>query len=354
VIPFVILALPRSRTYWLSRLLTYRGYQCAHEQARYLRGIDDVRSWLSQDYVGSCETAAARWWRLIKMYRPETRIVVVRRPVVEVVDSLMRVPGVNFDCARLTALIARQDRALDQVAKHALAVEYADLAREDICREVFEHCLPYDFDRDWWFALDQQNLQCDLPAMMRYFQAHAPQLFRLTTAATRALRSNRPRETLLPDIDVVFREESWDNFFRDGAALFAEHSVAVGDPSNEWQAKNIPLMRALCDAGAASAVTARVNGRMMGYLLTFYGPSLENAKRLVGTQTIFFASKDAHGMNLGMRLQRASIEAAKRRGAGEILMRAGVRGSGPKMGALYRRLGAEDAGHLYRLSLEAG
>ena len=249
--------------------------------------------------------------------------------------------------------MSRQDRVLNQVAKHALAVEYADLAREDVCRGVFEYCLPYDFDRDWWFAMDQQNLHCDLLAMVRYFQAHAPQMARLTTAATRALRSNRSRETLLPDIDVVFREESFEDFYRDGSVLFAEHCEAVGEPSNEWQIKNIPLIRALFDAGAASAVTARVNGRMMGYLLTFYGPSMENAERLVGTQTIFFASKDAHGMNLGMRLQRASIEAAKRRGASEILMRAGVRGSGPKMGALYRRLGAEDAGHLYRLSLEA-
>jgi hypothetical protein len=63
----------------------------------------------------------------------------------------------------------------------------------------------------------------------------------------------------------------------------------------------------------------------------------------------FFASKDMPGV--GMKLQRASIEALRQRGVGELLMKAGVRGDGPRLGSMFRRLGAEDCGQLYRIAL---
>jgi hypothetical protein len=36
----------------------------------------------------------------------------------------------------------------------------------------------------------------------------------------------------------------------------------------------------------------------------------------------------------------------------EIVYRAGVRGSGPKLGAIFRRLGADDFGQIYKLVLD--
>ena len=56
-----------------------------------MRMLSDVQAWLSQDAVGTAETAGAPWWRLLPRYRPDARVVVVRRPVREVVDSLMRI-----------------------------------------------------------------------------------------------------------------------------------------------------------------------------------------------------------------------------------------------------------------------
>ena len=54
-----------------------------------------------------------------------------------------------------------------------------------------------------------------------------------------------------------------------------------------------------------------------------------------------------------MKLQRAAIETLQARGVNEVFFRAGVRGSGPRMGAMYRRLGAADDGQLYKLNLKA-
>jgi hypothetical protein len=52
-----------------------------------------------------------------------------------------------------------------------------------------------------------------------------------------------------------------------------------------------------------------------------------------------------------MKLQRASIEALRNKGVGEVIFRAGTRGSAERVSVLYRRLGGEDFGQLYRLDL---
>ena len=305
------------------------------------------------DAAGSCETAAALWWRLIAKYRPDTRVVVVRRPVEEVLDSLMRVPGTAFDAAKVRAVLIRQDRALDLVAKRALTVRYDGLATEETCRTVFEHCLPYSHDSARWAEMNGRNLQCDLPALLRYSTAHRPQLARAAWLATRTVRRNRRMFSMEGRGGVKIQEESFDVFFRDAQLLAAEHLVAIGETPDNWNNKNLAFMRQIEDGGAWSIVTARLNGRMLGYLMTVLTPSLEQSEAPVAVQTAFFASQDAKGMNLGMQLQRASIEAVRARGVRDIVMRAGVRGAGPRMGVLYQRLGAVDDGHMYRLNLKA-
>ena len=94
--PFVVFALPRSRSFWLSRYLSCAGYHCWHEQAPHFRSLGDVQAWLSQDFTGASETTAAPFWRTIVAARPDVRVLVVRRPVGEVVDSLMRLDMRGF------------------------------------------------------------------------------------------------------------------------------------------------------------------------------------------------------------------------------------------------------------------
>ena len=50
-----------------------------------------------------------------------------------------------------------------------------------------------------------------------------------------------------------------------------------------------------------------------------------------------------------MRLLMRANDALRERGVQQIWMRAGVAGSGPRMGAVYRRLGAQPWGELYKL-----
>ena len=360
--PFLILALPRSRTAWLSRFLSYRPWTCWHEQARYVRDVTDVRSWLSQPFTGSAETTGARWWRLINALRPDAKIVVIRRPVDEVVESVMRIDlgeGRTFSRPLLTTTLQRLDRALDDVEHRLspLSVEFKSLESEETCKQVFEHCLETPHDHDWWKSLATVNVQCDFPALMRYTAAFRPQLMvagrRCLYETRRLVRPESCRISVLSEQDdgITIRQEPWPIFWKDGVDLFREHCKAVDEPEDQYLRKNLGMFSALDKTNRWHVVTARCNGRMLGYLVSIIAPSIESERVTTATQTLFFVSEDAKSKALGLRLQRASIAALHGRGVNEIYMRAGVRGAGPNLGTLYRRVGAREFGSLYKLSL---
>ncbi len=267
---FLVLAMPRSRTTWLSRFLTYGEWACGHEELRHMRSLDDVKAWFTQDYTGTAETAAAPFWRLI----PEgTKIVLIRRPVAESVDSLMALP-LPFDRAALEKALTYHDRKLDQIEARlpCLSVEYDSLGDEETCARIFEHCLPYGHDSAHWRNLAAVNVQCNMPALVRYVQAFP--MDRLGAQAKhRMLARLALRETAAPD-GMTFQAETFDAWIAGAQHLFDEHLVQVDEAPGDWQKKNIPLMRRLYDAGAMQIMTARSNGRMFGYLMTLINYSL--------------------------------------------------------------------------------
>jgi GNAT superfamily N-acetyltransferase len=320
-----------------------------------MRSLDDVRSWLAMPLTGTVETAAAPFWRLLEGPGGfgEVKVAVVHRPPSEVVASFLTAAPGMFDADRLETLISRLDGKLRQIERRlpgVLSLTFDDLATEAGCAAMFEHCLPYRHDRDWWERCASVNLQTDLPATLRYYNAHAPQLEKLAKTSKHRIVSmmaaKRQRE---PDDGVTFQTEPFRTFYRDARPLFAEHLVQTGQSPDDHARKNIPLLERLDDIGALQVLTGRINGRMFGYLMSVVAPSLDARDRTVAEHTIFFAAPGVR--NLGMRLQRAAVEHLRARGVDEIILRAGHRGSGPRLGAFYRRLGAEPFGEMYRLQL---
>lgn len=349
--PFLVLGLPRSRTAWLARFLSYGDWICGHEELRHMRSMGDVKTWLFQPCIGSCETAAAPFWRLI----PEgTRVVTVRRAPAEVVASLMAIPGLDFNEAMLARVVRRLDHKLDQIEARypgVLSVRYEHLVQEETCASVFEHCLPYAHDPLWWASLSPINIQCDIRAMMRHAVAFAPaldSLARVAKAKSIAAMTVNPA----PNMDAMtFQSESFDAWYRDAQALIDDHLMVVGEAPGDQNTKNLKLMHDLSEAGAMQIVTARSNGRMFGYLMTLLAPALTGENRMSGSNTTFYASPDCPG--LGVRIQREAIAMLKARGVHDVFLEAGKRGDGPRLGTLYRRLGAQEHGTFYRLELEA-
>ena len=349
---FVVFCLPRSRSAWLSRFLTYGDWICGHEELRHMRSLDDVRMWFEQPSIGTVETAAAPWWRLLERFAPDAKVVVIHRPVDDVVESLMRLPGQSFDCSILKTAMTKLDHKLGQIERrvpNVLSVDYASLSDETACASVFEHCLPYRHDHSHWKRLDPINIQIDMRAMMRYFEAYRPALQKLAKVAKHQILSAMNARKPVPPTGITFQTESFDAWLNDGKALFDEHLVLVGEAPGDWDKKNIPLMRKLYEAGTMQIMTARCNGRMFGYLMTLLAPSMASEHLKSAFHTTVFASPEFPG--LGMKLQRAAIAELKERGVNEVFMQAGIRGSGERIGSIYRRLGAENNGQMYRLSL---
>ena len=354
--PFVIFAMPRSRSFWLSCFLSYGDWACGHDQARYVRSLDDVKSWLDQDRVGTVETGGASFWRLLRYIRPEAKIVVVRRDPIAAAESIMA-KGLPLKRDVVVQNLVQIDRKLAQIearVPEALCLRFEDLSEESVCARVFEHCLEQPHDHAWWAGIAPVNLQMNLRGLLAYHAAHTKQLSRTQMILKRETRSiilkNRPRRMME---GMTFQEETGDTWLRDGQHLFREHCVAVGEDPESWKRKNIPMMRKLERAGLCQIITARCNGRMFGYLTASLGPSVEHddPKAKVAVQTLFYASPDVWG--LGMMLQQAAIENLKARGGHwDVIQREGVRGSGPKLGAMYARMGAEPYGMLHKLSVE--
>ncbi len=348
--PFLIFSSPRSRSFWLSTFLTSRPWTCYHEEIRHLRSLEDAKSFLSLPYVGAVETALAPWWRLCLHLRPDLRVVVIRRPVEDVVASFRRVlPGVDAGLIHKQAV--KCDRKLAQISTRlpsALSLPYAALSSPQTLANLSEFCHGTPCDPGRAAALSQVNLQIDLPALLRYMAGHSVQIARLTSQARLAslrLFADKPASPL----GITFAEESFDTFLRDGADLFREHCALVGEHTENFMHKNHELARALERSGAAHIITARCNGKMFGYHTAILSPSMESPDIMSACGNTFYASPDFPG--LGLKLLRASLAALRAKGVDEIYLRAGHRGAGPRMGPLLRRVGGEDAGELYRVQL---
>jgi hypothetical protein len=185
---FIVFALPRSRSKWLSVFLTYRDWRCEHEGLMLCDTLAEVRAWLARPCTGTVETAAAPLWKLLEGCAPGVRVVTLRRPIPAVLASL-RTTGLRFDWARVHRVLENTERQLDTIEAalpDVLAVRFAELEDEATCARVFEHCLPYRHDPAWWRQLALQNIQVDMRQMQRTVARRQHRLHDLTGQALRA------------------------------------------------------------------------------------------------------------------------------------------------------------------------
>jgi hypothetical protein len=329
----------------LATLLTYRDWQCGHDELRHCRSLEDVRSWLAQPLTGTVETGAAPFWRLL----PEgVMAAVIRRPLDEVMASLARGGAAPFDVVRMAKLLGAQDAKLRQFAHRrpgVLQTTFAELGTEEGCARLFEHCLPYRHDSAWWQALSPVNLQVSIPHMRSYFLAHAPQIEKLRLLARHEMLRQFRRPVELDGI--VFQQETLAEVMPDLGGPAGDECVALGEAPEVWpQLMNMPLLRRLEAGGGLHIMTARSNGRMFGYLVSALGEAFHAEHQIEAEQAWFFADPSWPG--LGRKLQHASIEDLRTKGVTRVMM---LNLDGSRVGSLYRRLGARETGQRYVLEL---
>ena len=149
--PFLILAMPRSRSFWVAKFLSYAGLHVEHDPSRFFRDRSDVRRFFDE---GRCavDTGLGYIWPLASP--ANAHVGVLDRPVDQVMSSCRRI-GEPFDEARLDILSGR-------LARLRRPYFWFDGLREEAeCRRLFEWATRKPFDRDWWMAMKDRHLECD-------------------------------------------------------------------------------------------------------------------------------------------------------------------------------------------------
>lgn len=179
--PFIIYSLPRSRSKWLSTFLTYDKWFCGHDIVLDFPSLSGIQNFYKKPYNGSCETGMVDGYKAMLSLVPEAKLVVVKRPVIDVTSSLYQALHQNIEISQLY----RRMELLREVANlpGVLSVDYKDLNSEATCKQIFEHCLEQPFDVTWWQGLKDKNIQINLKKRMELIETIRPELDRLREEA---------------------------------------------------------------------------------------------------------------------------------------------------------------------------
>lgn len=142
--PFFIVALPRSRTTWLSAFLTGPNILCYHEATRVCASMDDLALLLAttpRHYAGNCDGFnLAIFDDLVRRF-PGAKFVTILRPVPDVRRSLDRV-GLPVGEKHLAAM----DAALHECAGRShMALAFDELDDEEAVRALWDELFPNIF-----------------------------------------------------------------------------------------------------------------------------------------------------------------------------------------------------------------
>jgi hypothetical protein len=171
--PFVIFALPRCRTAWLSHFLSYGTHLCGHDIGIECRSVSDFLIPFANGMQGTAETGSMLAWQQIRDLMPGTKFVVIKRPIWQVMHSLLR-----FGLAPPVQELIDRDDLLDVISeqKDTMTLPFDYLSTEVGCKDIFEFCLEEPFDQEWWRLLNGINIQVQMPGRIAQLQQNAGHL----------------------------------------------------------------------------------------------------------------------------------------------------------------------------------
>lgn len=182
-LPFLVLALPRSRTAWLAHYLGYRGrYLVGHDISIECNSPEDFTNSYKFGMNGTVETGAVIAWRLIRHVMPQMRLLVVHRPLGEITASI-RAKGFEPDVRELEERQAMLAACAREPDVHAIMA--SDLSDPTCARWVFEYLLDCDWDESWYETLITLNIQVDFQARITQLARNHDKLLALQAAIQR-------------------------------------------------------------------------------------------------------------------------------------------------------------------------
>lgn len=188
--PFIIFALPRSRTAWLSHWLSYikDGHRVKAVGHDAFSRCSSITECLALFYApgggldGTVETGAAFAYKLIREKMPRARLLVVQREPVDCLQSLMR-KGIRPDPEDWSQRV----RDLWTVSASGVrTVAYQDLDLESCAKWIWEYCLETAWDAQWWSQWTPMNVQVDMQKRMEELHRNAERITQLKLEVSNA------------------------------------------------------------------------------------------------------------------------------------------------------------------------
>lgn len=340
--PFAVFALPRSRTFWLSRWLE-EGAKAAGIKAALVGHdlaieADSPQDWLNSLWfgrLGSVETGATGLGTIARRAMGEARIVVIRRPVEEVAKSL----GKFIFPQGLTEELTRRDRQLDQlVAEGATEVAFGDLASPDCCAWLFEYLTGLPFDFSLWQLMSRQNLQIDVPASLARQQERSKEIDRFFLRLENALA--RPT-TKFSRVGL----EPWDSFWPEAKDWMAQHGPGEWDPDEA-------RLGHMARTGQLLVCSARTNGRLVGYCFWTLGNEFSDRKIRVASQGPLYAAPGTFG--IGKKLVTWATASLPRLGFRKLTWQHNLEGRGNSLGKHLLALDAVPTKQIWTMEIPDG
>lgn len=142
---YLVLGLPRSRTAWLSLLLTHGESFCFHDLSGLVHHKWELAAKIQSHEAYACgaaDSGAILALGEVMAAMPHTRLVYVERPVREVAASMHELLRLrDVDLVQTANYITRLAGIIDD-AQHrypGLKVRYEDLDSEVTCRAIWQH-----------------------------------------------------------------------------------------------------------------------------------------------------------------------------------------------------------------------
>ncbi len=332
---FIILALPRSRTAWLQKFLSYGGHEVGHDIAI---GCSSMAEFIHKfdQLSGTIETGAVIAWRTIRALLPEVQIIVIKRPVEAIIQSF-KSHGISSEL--LEKELIERAVMLNHVSAQAgvITLSFDELSDKVKCNLLFEGCTNMEYDPDWWNELKDENIQIDIWERIQSLMENR--------AKTEALK--RDAIKCLPE--VIIEVEAFPSMWPEVNDLFSTHFEEVdGDvePNRPYKL-NVQAMMALHYSGIMKIISARVKGKLVGYITWNVTPDVESDGLLIAQQGAWYVSPDHEGF--GIRLFKTSIKELKKLGVQNIFPHHRLQGRGQRLGLLFQRMGAKEIQRTYSM-----
>lgn len=150
---------------------------------------------------------------------------------------------------------------------------------------------------------------------------------------------------------VQLNEEPWDSFWPEADALAREHFAEVdgGVELHRPYKPDAARMRALSLMGLMRIYTARLDGKLVGYLTWMIMPDIESEGLVIAKQGAWFVTSKIKSQNIGYRLFERSIAELRLLGVQLMFPHHRLQGRGNGLGKFFRSFGAKEIQHEYSL-----